>query len=90
MPKPRESVRGVLGGSAHELALSIAQSVEQTLVARATGFAARGSNALDEVVVTSEHIRRALDDVLLNEACARVGIFLDGKTKARSSKSQAG
>ena len=90
MPKPRESVRGVLEGSAHQLAFRIAQSVEETLVARAAGLAADGNNESGEVVVTTEHIRRALDEVLLDDACARVGIFLDGKTKTRSSKSKAG
>jgi hypothetical protein len=90
MAKSRESIRGILEGSAHQLAFCIAQSVEQTLVARATPFAARGSDAAGEVVVTTEHIRRALDEVLMDEACARVGIFPDGKTKIRPSKSKAG
>jgi hypothetical protein len=90
MAKSRESVRGILEGSAHQLAFHIGQSVEQTLVARAVGFAARGGDESGEVVVTTEHIRRALDEVLIDEACARVGIFPDGKTKIRISKSQAG
>ena len=51
MAKSRESVGGILEGSAHQLAFRIAQSVEQTLVARAGGFAARGSDVSVEIVI---------------------------------------
>jgi len=90
MTESQESIRGVLEGSAHQLAFRIAHSLEQTLVARAVEFAAGDSDAPGEIVVTTEHIRRALDIDLLDEACARIGIFLDGKTKTRPSRLQAG
>ncbi len=90
MPSPRKLVQGVLEGSAHQLAFRIAQSLERTLVARAVEFAARDSDTPGAVVVTSEYIRRGLDGDLIDEACAKIGVVLDGERKTERSKSALG
>ncbi len=87
MPKPRKLVQGVLEGSAHQLAFRIAQSLERTLLTRAVEFAACDAETSGASVVTADHVRRGLDGVLLDEACAKIGVFLDGKTKTEGSKS---
>ena len=90
MKTPQKHVRGVLEDSAHQLAFRIGQSVEQTLVARAVHFAGRNSSESGKVIVTAEHIRRALDENLIGDACSKIGIFLNGKTKIRLPISRAG
>ena len=89
MPKPRKLVHGVLDGSAHRLAFRIAQSLERTLVARAVEFAACDGQTSGEVVVTAEHVRRGLDRDLIDEACAKIGVFLNGKTETGACRSPA-
>jgi len=86
MSTPRKLARGVLEGSAHQLAFDIAQSLERTLVRRAVGLAASDAEATGSVVVTAEHVRRGLEGDILSEACANIGVSLDGKTKTEGSK----
>ena len=86
MSTPRKLAQGVLEGSAHQLAFDIAQSLERTLVKRAVGLAASDAEATGAVVVTAEHVRRGLVGDILGEACANIGVFLDGKTKTEGWK----
>jgi hypothetical protein len=90
MAQPRAVVRGVVEGSADQLAFRIGQSLERTLVARAIQLATRDAGKCDEVLVTAEHIRRALDGAVINEACSQIGIVLDGKTEPQCSNSRTG
>lgn len=90
MAATRNFVGGTLEGSAHHLAFRIGQAVEQTLVDRAVELAARDRDKSKELVVTADHIRRALDEAIIVDACAKIEIFINGKTKTRPSKSRAG
>jgi len=49
-------------------------------------LAASDAEATGSVVVTAEHVRRGLEGDILGEACANIGVFLDGKTKTEGSK----
>jgi hypothetical protein len=90
MAAPRKIIGGTLDGSAHQLAFRIAQSLEETLVSRAVEIASVACSESDELIVTAEHIRLALNADLLGETCVKLGVFSDGKTKTRLPKRQAG
>lgn len=87
---PRKQAQGVLEGGAHQLAFDIAQSLERTLVKRAVGLASSDAEGTGAVVVTAEHVRRSLEGDILGEACSKIGVFLDGKTKTEGSKAPIG
>ena len=86
MPTPRKLAQGVIEGGPHQLAFDIAQALERTLVKRAVRLAASSTEATGAVVVTAEHVRRGLEGDILSEACANIGVSLDGKTKTEGSK----
>ncbi len=90
MAKSPKAVRTVLEGDAYQLAFRIAQSLERVLVARAIKFAVHGADASGEVPVTARHVQHALDGSLLEEACSRIGITLDGKAKALRPRTLTG
>jgi hypothetical protein len=89
MATPRKLVQGILDGNAHRLAFRIAQSLERTLVARAVELAARDGKCSGEVLVTSEHIRQGLGGDLINEACAKIGVFVNGSRETEGCRSPA-
>jgi len=90
MIRSPKAVRAVLEGSAYQLAFQIAQSLEQTLIARAISFAGRDAGRSGVVSVTADHVQCALDGSLLVEACSQIGIALDGKAEVLRPKALAG
>ncbi len=87
MAKSLKIVKISLSGSAHQLAFRIGQSLEQVLITRAVKIAGEDANTSSEVLVTVDHIRRALDLSLLEETCSSLGVFIHGEMQ-RPSKTR--
>ena len=82
--------RCVLEGAASDLAFRIGQALEQSLVTRAIELAAGDAGGAADVVVTADHVRRAVDGSLLAEACLQTGPVSYGTEKAARAKPTAG
>lgn len=90
MADPSGAVRSTIAGGAGELAFRIGQAVERLLVQRAVQIAWQKSASGEESVVEVSHLREAIDDSLLKEACTQTGVTFDGEAGPRHSRSAAG
>jgi hypothetical protein len=81
--------RGVIEGKASRLAFKVGQSVERLLIDRAVELAVREAEASGGVVVTADHVQRALDESLLAEAYDAVRLVINGK-EGKRAKATAG
>ena len=77
----------VIEGRASRLAFQIGQFVEQMVLDRAIDLAAREGEV--EIVVTTEHLRRALDDFILEDARDQIGAALDAAENPPKTRSAA-
>ena len=87
MSEAPEVVRSLIEADASRFAFQIGQAVEAVLIDRAFRLALLEVDTDRQTVVMSRHVRRALDDSVFEEACARVGVVLnDGARGGRSEK----
>jgi len=90
MSEAVEVLRSVIDADASRLAFRVGQSLERILVDRAVQFAMDEAVPNGRVVVTADHVRRALNDSLLAEACSQLGVVCDGEAKGQRWRSAAG
>ena len=86
MSEAPEVVRSLIEADASRFAFQIGQAVEAVLIDRAARVALLEGDTDRETVVVSRHVRRALDDSVFEEACARIGVVLDGGAGGGRSK----
>jgi len=90
MSESVEVLRSVIDVDASQLAFRVGQSLERILVDRAVQFAVGEAVSNGRAVVTVDHVRRALNDALLAEACSQLGVVFDGEAKSQRRRSTAG
>jgi hypothetical protein len=87
MAQSPPALRSVLDPTAYQLAFQLAQSLERTLVSRATKLAANDVDSCGEALVTAKHILSALDHSAFQQACSQIGIVLDDAAKSTRKRS---